>query len=135
MLLAGNHDLAVTGEVSLDDFSRGAALAARWTRDVLEADALEQLRTLIPAGDDHGVGIFHGSPRDPVWEYVMSPLQAELCFDSTRLPRQPHRALPRRALLHAASQEGVDFEGNYAAEEVEEFTSVMRKLYRVRDTL
>ena len=25
--------------------------------------------------------MFHASPRDPVWEYVLSPLQAELCLD------------------------------------------------------
>ena len=31
--LAGNHDLATTGELSLEDFSRGAAVAAsRWKR-------------------------------------------------------------------------------------------------------
>ncbi len=30
--LAGNHDLAVTGEIPLDEFSRGASLAAQWTQ-------------------------------------------------------------------------------------------------------
>ena len=29
--LAGNHDLAVVEVLSLEEFSRGAALAARWT--------------------------------------------------------------------------------------------------------
>ena len=29
--LAGNHDLAVTGEIPLDEFSLGASLAAQWT--------------------------------------------------------------------------------------------------------
>ena len=33
--LAGNHDLAVTGEIPLDEFSRGASLAAQWTREVI----------------------------------------------------------------------------------------------------
>jgi diadenosine tetraphosphatase ApaH/serine/threonine PP2A family protein phosphatase len=32
------------------------------------------------------VGLYHGSPRDPVWEYLLSPLQAELSLDV-----QPHR--------------------------------------------
>jgi predicted phosphodiesterase len=83
VLLAGNHDMAVTGAVSLEDFTRGAALAARWTQEVLDAESLARLETLIPAGDEHGIGIFHASPRDPVWEYVTSSLQAELCFGST----------------------------------------------------
>src|SRR5262249_41646269 len=30
--LAGNHDMAVTGELSLEEFSRGASVAAQWTR-------------------------------------------------------------------------------------------------------
>ena len=30
------------------------------------------------------VGLFHASPRDPVWEYVLSALLAELCLDEQR---------------------------------------------------
>ncbi len=30
---------------------------------------------------EESVGLYHASPRDPVWEYVLSPLQAELCLD------------------------------------------------------
>src|SRR5436190_17427532 len=36
--LAGNHDLAVVDVLSLEDFSRGAALAAQWTKDVISQD-------------------------------------------------------------------------------------------------
>ena len=36
--LAGNHDLAVTGDLALDEFSTGAALAARWTQEVIDAE-------------------------------------------------------------------------------------------------
>ena len=35
--LAGNHDLAVTGDLDLGEFSTGAALAARWTQEVIDA--------------------------------------------------------------------------------------------------
>jgi diadenosine tetraphosphatase ApaH/serine/threonine PP2A family protein phosphatase len=80
-VLCGNHDLAVTGELSLEEFSRGAAIAARWTQEVLHPDHAAWLRSLAPSGEAHGVGLFHGSPRDPVWEYVLSSLLAELCFD------------------------------------------------------
>jgi len=80
--LAGNHDLAVTGEISLDEFSRGASLAAQWTRDVIAAENLEFLKSLSPQGEESGVGLFHASPRDAVWEYVLSTLLAELCLDA-----------------------------------------------------
>jgi predicted phosphodiesterase len=81
--LAGNHDLAVVDVLSLDDFSRGAALAAYWTREVITPETREYLLSLSPKGSGEGVGLFHASPRDPVWEYVLSALAAELCFDAT----------------------------------------------------
>jgi diadenosine tetraphosphatase ApaH/serine/threonine PP2A family protein phosphatase len=81
--LAGNHDLAVTGDISIEDFSRGAAVAAQWTRSVATEETLAFLRTLEPKGTAEGLGLFHASPRDPIWEYVLSGLTAELCFDAT----------------------------------------------------
>jgi diadenosine tetraphosphatase ApaH/serine/threonine PP2A family protein phosphatase len=80
--LAGNHDMAVTGELPLDEFSRGAALAAEWTREVIDPDHRDWLASLRPAGTADGFGLYHASPRDPVWEYVLSTLLAELCFDA-----------------------------------------------------
>ena len=84
--LAGNHDLVVRGELDIDQFSRGAALAARWTRDTISSATREYLAGLSPTALDEEVGLYHASPRDPVWEYVLSALQADLCFDA-----QPHR--------------------------------------------
>ena len=81
--LAGNHDLAVVEVLSLDDFSRGAALAAYWTREVIRPETREYLLSLSPQSSAEGVGLFHASPRDPIWEYVLSALAAELCFDAT----------------------------------------------------
>ncbi len=79
--LAGNHDLAVTGEIELKEFSRGAAISARWTQEVIAPDHRQWLRTLRPRGAEAGIGLYHGSPRDPLWEYVVSPLLADLCLD------------------------------------------------------
>jgi predicted phosphodiesterase len=84
--LAGNHDLGVTGAIALEQFSRGALLAATWTRDTIGPETLNYLESLEPERLDEAVGLYHASPRDPVWEYVLSPLQAELCLDA-----QPHR--------------------------------------------
>jgi diadenosine tetraphosphatase ApaH/serine/threonine PP2A family protein phosphatase len=80
--LAGNHDLGVRGALPLEEFSRGAALAARWTQGVITAETREYLDKLEPAYLEERVGLFHASPRDPIWEYVLSPLQAELCLDA-----------------------------------------------------
>jgi predicted phosphodiesterase len=80
--LAGNHDLGVRGTIPLEQFSRGAALAATWTQQQIEPETLEYLNGLEPLNLDEPVGLYHASPRDPVWEYVLSPLQAELCLDA-----------------------------------------------------
>jgi predicted phosphodiesterase len=84
--LAGNHDLAVTGEIPIEDFSRGAGMAVQWTREVIASENLAYLQELRPCGEEGRVGLYHASPRDPVWEYVLSTLLAELCLDE-----QPHR--------------------------------------------
>ena len=79
--LAGNHDLGVRGDLPLAEFSRGAALAAQWTQETISEETLAYLKGLEPTHLEESVGLFHASPRDPVWEYVLSPLQAELCLD------------------------------------------------------
>ena len=80
--LAGNHDLAVVESLSLEDFSRGAALAAQWTIDVIRPETREFLLGLSAEGEAEGIGLYHASPRDPIWEYVLSGLTAELCLDA-----------------------------------------------------
>jgi predicted phosphodiesterase len=70
--LGGNHDLAVRGTIDLDEFRGDAAVAARWTRDVLTDAARAFLDRLEPQDERDGVALYHGSARDPVWEYVLS---------------------------------------------------------------
>jgi len=70
--LGGNHDLAVRGTIDLDEFRGDAAIAARWTRDVLSDGARAFLDRLEPQDERDGVALYHGSARDPVWEYVLS---------------------------------------------------------------
>ncbi len=81
LCLAGNHDLGVIGTLPLEDFSRGAALAARWTQQTISEETRQFLEGLEPQSLDEEIGLYHASPRDPVWEYVLSTLQAELCLD------------------------------------------------------
>ena len=81
LCLAGNHDLGVIGEIPLEEFSRGAELAARWTRETMADENLEYLAKLEPKRVEREIGLYHASPRDPVWEYVLSALLADLCLD------------------------------------------------------
>jgi diadenosine tetraphosphatase ApaH/serine/threonine PP2A family protein phosphatase len=79
--LAGNHDLVVTDEIPITDFSSSAAAAARWTQETISEEALAYLRGLSPADPEREPAIYHASPRDPVWEYVLSSWQADENFD------------------------------------------------------
>jgi diadenosine tetraphosphatase ApaH/serine/threonine PP2A family protein phosphatase len=78
--LVGNHDLAVTGEISIDVFSASAAAAVEWTRASAKPATLEFLKSLRPENADQEVGLYHASPRDPVWEYVLAVDQARECI-------------------------------------------------------
>ena len=84
--LVGNHDLAVRGTIDLGEFSGDAGTAARCTRDVLSAESLAFLNTLEPVGVRAGVALFHGSARDPVWEYVLSDAAAIATLELTEEP-------------------------------------------------
>ena len=82
--LAGNHDLVVRGDIDIGYFAMSAGAAARWTVKVINEDTREYLRPLAPLGEKAGVGLYHASPRDPVWEYVLSVRQAADCLQAQR---------------------------------------------------
>jgi predicted phosphodiesterase len=84
--LAGNNDLAVRGTIDLEEFHGEAGRAATWTREVLEPEWRELLDRLEPEGSAHGVALYHGSARDPIWEYVLSDEGALATLDLTAAP-------------------------------------------------
>jgi predicted phosphodiesterase len=84
--IAGNHDLAAIGKLDLADFSHDAAITARWTVDQLEDGARTYLESLDTHGEREGLQFFHASPRDPVWEYVLSEPAARAALEMTTAP-------------------------------------------------
>ncbi len=56
-------------------------------------------RGLEPADEEPAVALYHASPRDPVWEYVLWPDQAAECIRAQARRVSFDRPLPRRALL------------------------------------
>jgi diadenosine tetraphosphatase ApaH/serine/threonine PP2A family protein phosphatase len=86
LCLVGNHDLAAIGKVGLEDFSPDAASSATWTGEELEGDARAFLESLEPKAEKPGVELFHASPRDPVWEYVLSEHAARDALGRTAAP-------------------------------------------------
>lgn len=84
--VAGNHDLASVGKLSLEAFNAYASAANEWTAKQLSGEHSEYLKGLPLKVEVEDFTIVHGSPRDPVWEYVVSPASAAasfLHFDTT----------------------------------------------------
>jgi diadenosine tetraphosphatase ApaH/serine/threonine PP2A family protein phosphatase len=80
--LIGNHDLAVLGELDIHHFSGLAAAGVEWTRGRIADTSLDYLEGLVPEDTSRAIGLFHASPRDPVWEYVLSTAQANRCIEA-----------------------------------------------------
>src|SRR5689334_11953689 len=86
LCLVGNHDLAALGRLAIEEFSPDAATSAEWTRRVLTDETRSFLGQLEPQGTREGVELFHGSPRDPIWDYVLSGEAAAASFEETTAP-------------------------------------------------
>ena len=83
--LSGNHDLAVLGRISLRQFAGDAAASARWTQEVLTDASRSFLEGLSSRATVEGadVELYHASPRDAVWEYVLTDEAVEAAFELT----------------------------------------------------
>ncbi|MFH1639088.1 MAG: metallophosphoesterase family protein [Chloroflexota bacterium] len=83
--VAGNHDWGATGKIDISGFNADALAACRWTGEVLSAqdrDYLDNLPLVVEKGD---FMLVHGSPKDPLREYLISLSCAEqnfACFTS-----------------------------------------------------
>ena len=82
LCLIGNHDLVAIDRLDITDFSPNAAAAAEWTKGQLSAEAREYLEKIETTNEQGPIGLYHGSPRDPIWEYVLSAMAADDCFDA-----------------------------------------------------
>ena len=78
----GNHDLAALGELDTESFNADARTAVVWSGEQLSATARSWLGQLPATRTDGSFTLAHGSPRDPVWEYVYSPSIAAGVFDA-----------------------------------------------------
>ncbi|MGB7874812.1 MAG: metallophosphoesterase family protein [Anaerolineales bacterium] len=80
--MLGNHDVAVIGRMPFESFNGDARRSLVWHERVLSASNADFLRTLPENPKVRGdVTMAHGSPRDPVWEYIINTLSARLNFD------------------------------------------------------
>ena len=68
----GNHDSAATGLIDADWFNEDARVAVEWTARVLTPASRAALLALPERRTQGAFTLVHGSPRDPIWEYIAS---------------------------------------------------------------
>ena len=68
----GNHDAAAVGGNEIDWFNPDARAAMEWTRDRIAGTTRDWLAALPERHTDAEFGLVHGSPREPLWEYIVS---------------------------------------------------------------
>lgn len=72
----GNHDLAACGGNEIDWFNQDARAAMEWTRRVISPSTVAWLAALPERREADEFTMVHGSPLDPVWEYVTTTAAA-----------------------------------------------------------
>ncbi|HSV31832.1 MAG TPA: metallophosphoesterase family protein [Atribacteraceae bacterium] len=80
--LLGNHDAACTGALPLSWFSPQARRAVEWTRQQISSSLLSFLEYLPQYIDRLGALWVHGSPRNPLEEYISNRSVAGRIFTS-----------------------------------------------------
>jgi diadenosine tetraphosphatase ApaH/serine/threonine PP2A family protein phosphatase len=82
LCMMGNHDAAVIGQMPFIAFNSEAQRSLEWQKEQMSADSYRFLESLPNETQVRGaVSVVHGSPRDPVWEYVINTLVARLNFE------------------------------------------------------
>lgn len=82
----GNHDAAVIGHIQSETFNLEARLSIDWISDVMSEDNMVFLKSLPEQVQVGKVTLSHGSPRNPIWEYVLDTYTAKLNINALGTP-------------------------------------------------
>lgn len=80
--LVGNHDHAALGLIPLSRFNQDAQAAVAWTKQNLTPSNKEYLETLPSSISNGSFTLAHGSPREPIWEYILDTHIADRNFEA-----------------------------------------------------
>lgn len=83
LLLAGNHDRAVTGRTDVNYFNPHARAAVEWTQEVLgdEDKLFLDGLPIVERLSDEGIYLVHSTPKEPEqWHYLLTTWDAHINF-------------------------------------------------------
>jgi diadenosine tetraphosphatase ApaH/serine/threonine PP2A family protein phosphatase len=104
----GNHDAAAIGGSEIDWFNPDARRAMEWTRKAISSASVDWLGDLPVRRRLEGCDLVHGSPRQPLWEYVTS---ASLARDNIDLLQEPIGLHGHTHIPVAWVEDGTEIEG------------------------
>jgi len=82
LCLIGNHDQAALGLIPLSRFNQDAGAVVAWTQSVLTEESRAYLSTLPGKISIEKFTLAHGSPNQPIWEYILDPVTADRNFEA-----------------------------------------------------
>jgi predicted phosphodiesterase len=77
----GNHDAAILGDMDVRLFNQEARSSIDWQRTHISIENLTYIKNLPEKINLPCCLLVHGSPRYPLWEYILDPFVARANFD------------------------------------------------------
>ena len=104
--VAGNHDWAVIGKLSTEGFNADAASSVAWTSLNISQSTRDYLLSLPTNLRRNNLTLVHGSPRDPINEYLFHPAVAVTTLDhlTTKHCLVAHTHVPAVFYLNPAAR-------------------------------
>ena len=111
LAVAGNHDHAAVGKMSVDSFNYAAKAAAHWTTSQLPEEEVEFLSELPLVVNNDPFTMVHGSLRAPLEEYLLDAdsAAASLKLLTSRFLLVGHSHFPFISLENNGSPKFVEF--------------------------
>jgi diadenosine tetraphosphatase ApaH/serine/threonine PP2A family protein phosphatase len=110
--IVGNHDWAAMGKVDLDLFNTDAKNAVQWTQEQLTPASMAYLESLPLRMVKDQFTLVHGSPREPVWEYILYPpiARGNFSYLDTRHCLVGHTHVPIKFILDEGDEQQCEME-------------------------
>jgi len=86
LCVKGNHDLAICSSDNLDIFNNEAGESILISRKIISSANVEFLQTLPEVIINDLATLVHGSPQNPIWEYILDTYTAILNFALVNTP-------------------------------------------------
>jgi predicted phosphodiesterase len=81
IILAGNHDFAVCGQTSIENFNDYARAAVLWSRETLNHEEIHFLKELPLTYREKGIDFVHSSLHRPEsWRYLSGTFDTQIDF-------------------------------------------------------